>query len=162
MMSHTVHRARLITALLFLALGLITLWQSYGLPFGSLRLLKPGFFPTVFGGLLIALSVLMLAGLYKDRPKERAAAGEEKSEENEDEPVHWRGLLSFIGIFALFLAVSYALGFVVAMLVAMAGAGFVLGLRGWRLAVLAIATTAAIWLIFDLWLGVSLPPGIWL
>jgi len=158
MMTKTVHRARLLTALLFLALGLITLWQSYELPFGSLRQLKPGFFPNVFGGLLTGLSVLMLIGLWRDRPRNTEAAGERE----QDEPVHWRGLLSFIGIFALFLAVSYAFGFVIAMFVALAASGFVLGLRGWRLAVLAIATTAAIWLIFDLWLGVSLPPGIWL
>jgi uncharacterized membrane protein YwaF len=70
--------------------------------------------------------------------------------------------LSFIGISALFLAVSYTLGFVIAMFVALAASGFVLGLRGWWLAVLAIVTTAAICLIFDVWLGVSLPPGIWL
>lgn len=158
MMSKTVHRARLLTALLFLALGLITIWQSYDMPIGSLRQLKPGFFPNVFGGLLTGLSVLMLIGLLRSRPQNTDAVGEQGA----DEPVHWRGLLSFIGIFALFLAVSYTLGFVIAMFVALAASGFVLGLRGWRLAVLAISTTAAIWLIFDLWLGVSLPPGIWL
>ncbi|GAA3413646.1 tripartite tricarboxylate transporter TctB family protein [Paenibacillus hodogayensis] len=158
MMSRTVHIARLLTALLFLAIGLITLWHSHELPFGSLRQLKPGFFPNVFGGLLTGLSVLMLIGLVRNRPHHTDGVGAQEA----DEPVHWKGLLSFIGIFVLFLAITYALGFVIAMFVALAASGFVLGLRGWRLAVLAIATTAAIWLIFDLWLGVSLPPGIWL
>ncbi|PYI50859.1 tripartite tricarboxylate transporter TctB family protein [Paenibacillus flagellatus] len=158
MMTKTVRRARLLTALLFLASGLITIGQSYELPFGSLRQLKPGFFPIVFGGLLTGLSVLMLIGLLGSRPHHTGPAEEREA----DEPVHWRGLLSFSGIFALFLAVSYMLGFVIAMFAALAASGFVLGLRGWRLAVLAVATTSAIWLIFDVWLGVTLPPGIWL
>ncbi|WP_176220555.1 tripartite tricarboxylate transporter TctB family protein [Cohnella massiliensis] len=159
-MSKTVYRARVITALLFLLLGLVTLWQSQDLKFGSLKSIGPGFFPVVFGGLTAGLSVLMLAGLLKAR--KQGDASPEKTNEEADEPVRLRGALSFIGIFVLFLVVSHFVGFVAATFASLGVAAYLLGLKGWRLAALTVATTAAVWLIFDLWLGIALPPGIWL
>ncbi len=54
--------------------GLI-LWQASRLPFGTLRRPRPGFYPTILGGILAALSILFLIlslrPAEKDRGQER-------------------------------------------------------------------------------------------
>lgn len=158
MMSRTVFRARISTALLFMVIGLVAIWQSLDLKFGSLKMIGPGFFPVVFGSLLTGLSILMLAGVLLAR--RRSSESAETAEE--DEPTRLRGTLAFVGVFVLFLVVSYLIGFMAGIFVSTAAAALLLGMKGWRLATLTILTTVAVWLIFDLWLGISLPPGIWL
>lgn len=159
MMSQTVFRARVFTALLLFVLGIVTLWQSGDLPFGTLNRIQAGFFPISFGSIMSVLSLAMLWSLYWN--KKKGAVTEEASDE-EEEPVHLRGAFTIIGIFVLFVLVTYAFGFLAASVVAMAAAGYVLGLKNWRLAALSAGTTAAVWLIFDVWLGISLPHGSWL
>jgi hypothetical protein len=156
-MSRYVFRARVITALLLLAAGFIALWGSRDLPFGTLNRIQAGFFPTVFGCLLSGLSLVFLASVLWNR--KRGSASADGSQE-EDEPVNLRGALLFIGIFVLFVLVTIVFGFLAASVLALAAAGYVLGLKGWRLIVLSVGTTAVVWLLFDLWLGLSLPTGI--
>src|SRR5690606_33546827 len=102
MMNQTVFRARLITALLFLFLGLLALWQSANLPFGSLSHIRSGFFPIVFGSLLTGLSLVYLAILFWSRYKGKV---EQEKAEGED-AVHLSGFLAFLGIFVLFLLLT--------------------------------------------------------
>lgn len=162
MINQTVYRARIITALLFMVLGCITLWQSQGLPFGSLSLMKSGFFPRIFGSLMTGLSIVMLVHLVLARRKAQSGTQAESDADADEEPVNFRGLLAFVGIFALFLLLTYGIGFIAASFAAVAASGYLLGLKGWRLAVLSVTATASIWLLFDVWLGISLPPGVWL
>jgi hypothetical protein len=159
MMSPTVFLARLITALLLLVSGFVVLWESYDLPFGTLNRIQAGFFPNLFGGLMSALSLVLLWQLY--RSKKKGFVTKNASDE-EEEPVNLRGAFIFTGILVLFVLVTYGFGFLAASVVSIAAAGYALGLKNWRLAVLAIGTAAVVWLIFDIWLGVSLPRGMWL
>jgi len=158
-MSQTVFRARVITALVLLVLGIVVLWQCRDLPFGTLNRMQAGFFPILFGCLMSGLSLAMLCNLYRSR--KNGAVTDDGSHEDE-EPVHLRGALAFVAIFVLFVLVTNAFGFLAASVVAMAAAGYVMGLRNWRLAVLSVGTAAVIWIIFDVWLGLSLPHGAWL
>ncbi len=157
MMNQTVFRARLITALLFLFLGLITLWQSANLTFGSLSHIRTGFFPIVFGSLLTGLSVVFLTTLiwlrYKGKVSQEKADGEDG--------VHLSGFLAFVGIFLVFLLLTKFVGFVIASFAAVLASSYLLGLKGWRLLALSVLTTLFIWLLFDIWLKISLPVGIW-
>ena len=45
------------------------LWQANGLPFGTLRRPRPGFYPMILGGILAALSILLL--FLSLRPSQR-------------------------------------------------------------------------------------------
>ncbi|WP_213529731.1 tripartite tricarboxylate transporter TctB family protein [Paenibacillus cisolokensis] len=158
MMNRTVIRARMIAALLFMLAGLLTLWQSRGLRFGTLNHIQAGFFPVVFGGLLTVLSILMLAGLLLTLRRGRAA----DRETNGHEPVFSRGSLAILGVFILFVVLTYGFGFLLSSFITLWAIGYLLGLRSWRLMMLALFTTASIWLIFDWWLGIYLPPGVWI
>lgn len=158
MMNQTVYRARIITALLFLFLGLLALWQSANLKFGSLSHIRAGFFPIVFGSLLVGLSLLLLISLIRARIKGNVMQAKAEGED----AVHLSGFFAFVGIFALFIIVSYFAGFIPATFVAMMISSYLLGLKGWRNFVLAFITTGFIWLVFDIWLKISLPVGIWL
>ncbi len=157
MMNQTVYRARIITALLFLFLGILTLSQSANLKFGSLSHIRTGFFPIVFGSLLTALSAVYLAMLLWAQFKGKVA--KEKAEG--EDAVDLRGFLAFVGIFLAFLIVTKLAGFVIASFAAVAASSYLLGLKGWRLVALSAGSTLFIWLLFDIWLKISLPVGIW-
>ncbi|MFS0724148.1 tripartite tricarboxylate transporter TctB family protein [Paenibacillus sp. 1P07SE] len=156
-MSIVAFRARVITASLALVLSILTLWQTWELPMGTMRAVKTGFFPKVFGVLLLALSIGMLFQLYLARHDKRQAAEGADSEES----VNLRGLVGFSTLFVLFVILSYTAGFVAAAFVSVFGGGFLLGLRGWKLFLLAGATGLISWFLFDQWLGISLPGGMW-
>lgn len=197
-MNTVVHKARALSALLFLAVGLVTVWQSRSLPFGSLKAIKAGFFPQVFGIVLVLLSVTLLLQSFTARKRSTATAeaagqppashlrhesvgkteaslqetvaqvldeGREAAaganEAEQEEQVDVRGFASFIAVFAVFVAVTHYAGFIAASFAAVAGSGYLLGLRSWRLLLLTVLTSCATWLLFDYWLGLSLPRGIW-
>lgn len=155
-MSKITFRARLITALLFAILGILALIGSNNLAFGSLQKIGPGFFPTIFGWLTIILSIALSIFSYRS-----FKLGIEEHEKDEVEPLHLNGAFTFIGIFVLFVLCTYAFGFIIASFLSVGLAGYVLNLRKFPLLSLAVLTTFAIWLIFDLWLGVTLPTSIW-
>ena len=199
-MNTLVNKARGLSALLYLAVGQVTVWQSRSLPFGSLKAIKAGFFPQVFGIVLVLLSVTLLLQLFTARKRSTATAvpagqppvsplqhesvsdseseasvqetiaqvldeGRETAaganEAEQEDRMDVRGFVSFIAVFAVFVAVTHYAGFIAASFVAVAGSGYLLGLRSWRLLLLTVLTACATWLLFDYWLGLSLPRGIW-
>lgn len=155
-MSRITFRVRLITALFFAIIGVLALWGSRDLDFGTLAKIGSGFFPTVFGWLTIVLSLAFLITNYRTF---KLTKDIHKNEE--EEPIHLKGASIFVGIFILFVLCTYAFGFIIASFISVGLAGFALNLRKIPLISLAICTTFAIWLIFDLWLGVTLPTSIW-
>lgn len=193
-MKTTVSKARLISASLFLLVGILTLWQSWSLPFGTIRAIKAGFFPQVFGALLVILSSAMLIQLFVTRNKndsaessaDQSAGTPETISETEnseaadaiqidtasaveasvedfasDDPFNTRGLILFTLICIAFVVVTHFAGFVIASMIAVGGMGYLLTLRGWRLILLTVLVSFVTWLIFDYWLGLSLPSGVW-
>ncbi|WP_020619380.1 tripartite tricarboxylate transporter TctB family protein [Paenibacillus daejeonensis] len=156
-MSIVAFRARIITASLALVLSIMTLWQTWDLPMGTMRAVKTGFFPKVFGVLLLVLSIGMLYQLYLARHDRRQAAEGADSEES----VNLRGLVGFSALFVIFVVLCYTAGFLIAAVVSVLGGGFLLGLRKWKLFLLAGGTALMSWLLFDQWLGISLPSGMW-
>jgi len=155
-MSKITLRARLITALLFAILGILALVGSNQLNFGTLNKIGPGFFPTIFGWLTIILSIALALFSYRS-----FKLGKETEKEDEEEPIHLKGAFTFIGIFIVFVICTYAFGFIIASFLSVGLAGYVLNLRKLPLLALAVFTTLAIWLLFDLWLGITLPTSIW-
>lgn len=158
-MSRSVFISRIITGVLFLAAGIVTRVESTNLAFGSLKRIGPGFFPIIFGNLLIALSVILLASLWLQY--RRGQVIREDAEAVAEVKTSVKGFLVFLGIMIGFLIINHFAGFIIATLFAILASGYALALKGWRLALLAVATTLVIWLVFDLWLMLSLPSGIW-
>ena len=155
-MSRSIYVARIVTGLLFLILGIIVRINTADLPFGSLKRIQSGFFPTVFGNLMIFLSVVMLISLVAQY---RRGAAYEKEEEDIKQSLI--GFGKFFVIILGFIVINYFAGFNVATFIALLASGYVLDLKGWRLALLAAVTTFIIWIVFDIWLMLSLPTGIW-
>lgn len=155
-MSRSVFISRILTALLMLGAGIITRIETAGLPFGTLKRIGSGFFPTLFGNLMIILSIIMLVSLFVAYRR-----GQVNQVETEDNITSMKGFGVFLAILAGFITINHFAGFIIASLVAIFAAGYALGLKGWRLGVLTAATTLVIWLVFDLWLMLSLPSGVW-
>ncbi|WP_010277686.1 tripartite tricarboxylate transporter TctB family protein [Paenibacillus senegalensis] len=183
-MTPLVFRTRMITGTLTLILGLLTLWQSRGLPFGSISNLRPGFFPIIFGSLLTLLSLILLISLFWERFKNKnleqtppaktvtsaesidnlnAAEAVKAAEEaeNDDDTFNLKGVAAMTGVFALFVVLTYLLGYTLASAVCVAAAGFLLGLRRWKILWLGIGTALVTWLVFEKWMGIPLPDGLW-
>ena len=163
MMSHTIFRARIITALLLFVAGLVVLWEASDLPLGTLNRIRAGFFPTVFGVLMVILSVLMIVRESWSRKKSVDPKNDAAVDTDSDEgPVNLKGAAIISGIFVLYVLMIDLLGFLAASFVGTVALGYVLGLKNWRLIVLSVGTVLTIWLIFDIWLDLSLPRGMWL
>lgn len=185
-MTPLVFRTRTITATLTLIMGLLTLWQSRDLPFGSLSNIRPGFFPIIFGSILTLLSLIMLFSLIRDRALGRVgqeALQEDAEKEHTPESVenlnaaeavkaaedaesdgdsfNVKGVSAMTGVFALFILLTYLLGYTVASAVCVAAAGYLLGLRRWKVLYLGIATAIITWLVFEKWMAIPLPDGLW-
>ena len=122
--------------------------------------LGPGFYPRAVLALTAALSLgLVMADLLAGR-KRRAAPAAKAAKLN-----YSLVALSF-GVFALYCLALPGLGFRLATFLYV-GAGNALfdpprGARGWlRVLLIALATAAATWLVFEQWLSVLLPRGRW-
>lgn len=152
-------KSRLLFSVLTLGLGIITIVESRSLPFGSITKIESGFFPIVFGVIIIVLSLIMIFtasfSLYKNT---------KTNTENADTTsgINFRGLFIMIAIFILFAILSYGIGYLFASAVALALAGYFYGLRKWRLLSLVVFTSPTTWFIFERLLEVSLPSGAWL
>lgn len=151
-----INKARLVFALLSFCFGLICLWGARTLPMGELNAIKPGFFPIVFSLAVIILSLIMIASLAVSI---RQAAKTEQKEEKAPGS-NFRGLGAMIGVFALYVALSYVIGYLLATAVAMALCGYLFGLKRWRLVALVALTAPTTWFFFEYLLDVSLPDGI--
>lgn len=183
-MTPLVFRTRMITAILTLTLGLLTLWQSRDLPFGSISNIRPGFFPVIFGSILTLLSLILLITVIRERFKSKDSASIEQTKtetsaesvdhlsaaeavkaaedaENDDDTFNFKGVSAMTGVFFLFIVLTYLFGYTLASAVCVAAAGFLLGLRRWKVVWLGLATALVTWLVFEKWMGIPLPDGLW-
>lgn len=139
---------QLVTALALTAAGLFFVWQSAFLPFGGFALPGPGFFPFVLG---IAIAVLALAVLL--RAWSEAGDGEVVYVGHRDILVVVGALVGVAFAFER-LGAHATLGlFMFCLLLLVARTSLWRALAGAGLGVIAV------WVFFNLLLGVQLPRG---
>ena len=140
----------LVFNLLLVALGIYVMATSLRIGFGTLREPDAGFFPFV-GGLfiLISSSFVLAREARKNQPLFPDRAGI---------PIFFM----FIAIAACWILLMPYLGYVIMSFLAVLGLSKVMKLEGWRKPVLLSAVVAFfIYLLFDYWLYLDLPRGIW-
>ena len=140
----------LVFNLLLMALGIYVMATSFRIGFGTLREPDAGFFPFV-GGLfiLISSSSVLARESRKNQPIFPDRAGI---------PIFFM----FIAIAACWILLMPYLGYVVMSFLAVLGLSKVMKLEGWGKPILLSAVVAFfIYLLFDYWLYLDLPRGIW-
>jgi putative tricarboxylic transport membrane protein len=145
-------RLRLETAFdtLLLVLGCLVTYVSWGYGFGSMARPGPGLYP-FFIGIAIALFSLMVLISDLSRPEGGAPLEKEQA----------RTLLLMSVTFCLWIAAMPFLGYVVVTLLATYAFCKAMKLEGWRQPLAVSAGTALfIYLLFDVWLYIDLPRGI--
>jgi hypothetical protein len=135
---------------LLLVLGVVIVVISFGYGFGSLAAPGPGLYP-VFLGLCIALFSFFI--LIADLKAQAAALVLERS--------RVKTILLMLLAFSFWIIAMDWLGYVVATLLVTYAICKIMKLEGWKkpLAV-ATGTAAFLYLLFDYWLYIDLPRGI--
>jgi len=120
----------------------------------------PGFYPRIVLGLTAALSLgLVIADLLTRRTRGALPAAARQR-------LNYPLVAMSFGVFALYAVALPWLGFRIATFLFVGGSNALLdpprGAKGWvRALVLALATAALTWLVFERWLSVLLPRGRW-
>ena len=140
----------LVFNLLLMALGIYVMVTSFRIGFGTLREPDAGFFPFV-GGLFILISnfSVLARESRENRPlfPDRAAI---------------IIFFMFTAIAACWILLMPYLGYVMVSFLAVLGFSKVMKLEGWGKPILLSAVVAFfIYLLFDYWLYLDLPRGIW-
>ena len=94
------------SSVMFITFGVLYMVWSQDYQFGTAQRMGPGYFPTVLGGLLIFLGILVGLPAFRH-----------DAEETVVEPIGWRGLLVILGAVILYGLLLPRLGFVIAMAV---------------------------------------------
>lgn len=136
--------------LLLLVAGCAITYVSWGYGFGSLARPGPGLYPFFLGVAIAVIAVFVLIGNFKST---------ERSEPLE--PDATRSLLYMAATFCLWIAAMPLLGYVVVTLIATYAFAKAMKLEGQKkpLAV-SVGTALFIYLLFDVWLYIDLPRGI--
>jgi putative tricarboxylic transport membrane protein len=137
------------TAAILCVAVLYTYWAFAELSFlSSAGRLGPGFFPRIIGLLLIVACLLTLAGDLKRREGGALSS-------------YWRITLLIAGLSGAFILVLNLLGGLLGMAVYMLATLSVLN-RGRMLqnVVISVCLPLVLFLLFDVWLNASMPPGL--
>jgi hypothetical protein len=133
----------------------VLLGLTLGLKDSPLVPVGPGFYPRIVLGITAALSAWLVASdLLAPRRARRPPA------------VSYGMVIAMFAVFGLYVGALPFLGFRIATCLYVAAANALLdaprGLRGWaRVALVALLTTAATYIIFERYLTVLLPRGRW-
>lgn len=139
----------LISGVLLLALGVGVCVRAIGLDVGTATSPGPGFFPFLGGLTLSALAGLLAVRGWRGQGEARASGG-----------ALWRAV-ALVGGLVAYTALLETAGFPLATTALGALVLMVLDSRNWLVATMASALLAAVsYLVFKVWLGVDLPPGI--
>ena len=136
--------------LILLALGITIIIVSVGYGFGSLAQPGPGLYP-VFLGLAIALSsVFILVADLKSRIRLFTLDKESA-----------KTIFLMLLTFSLWIVVMEWLGYVLVTVLATYAAAKIMKLEGWKKPLaLSVGTALLLYLLFDYWLYIDLPRGI--
>ena len=135
------------SSVMFIIFGVLYMVWSQEYQFGTAQRMGPGYFPTVLGGLLIFLGILMGLPTFKDHAEETVV-----------DPIGWRGLTVILGAVVLYGVLLPRLGFVISMAVlvilsAMASREFT-----WKAAILSTVVLGAFsYLVFVKGLSLQFP-----
>ena len=94
------------SSVMFIIFGVLYIVWSQDYQFGTAQRMGPGYFPTVLGGMLVVLG--MLVGWPAIKPH---------ADETIVEPIGWRGLLVILGAVILYGVLLPRLGFVISLAV---------------------------------------------
>ena len=94
------------SSVMFITFGVLYMVWSQDYQFGTAQRMGPGYFPTVLGGLLIFLGILVGLPTFKA-----------DAEETVVDPSGWRGLTVVLGAVILYGVLLPRLGFVISMAV---------------------------------------------
>ena len=144
------HGEALIAGALVLMSG-YAIWVAWGMPAGTVALPGPGFFPIWLAGLLGVTCIVLLTrmALRPGLDAESVSLG------------HGYVVLTLLALAAAALVFEW-LGFLPTMSLFLLILFRAFSTLGWiRAAVAAVATAGLTYLIFDRFLGVSLPGGVW-
>jgi hypothetical protein len=130
-------RQDLIGGLLSVALGLFALFMASGYPMGSLLRMGPGFFPCTIAALIVVLGLALIVAAFRSRPRESGV------------DIRFRSVLAIglgIVIFALLLERAGLIPATLALVLVSSLAEP--RWRARRAAILAVALTALVYVIF--------------
>ena len=137
-----------------LLFGAVTAFLSLQLPIGTLRGPGSGLFPLALGLILMGLAACHLIELHLAGSKPTT-----DTEAHRDDGSAWRVLL-FMGVMVLGTAFLTVLGFPLVAFLLMAGLLYILGVRRWqRVALIALCSAVASYVLFVRWLQIPLPKG---
>ena len=139
------------SGLVLAGLGAYIVSQALGWAYKTEEGPGPGFFPLWYGGAMIVLSLLLVAGAVVKRPADTG-------------PVAWievrRALLCWAAFVASIVLMRFV-GFMIAFALLTAFMVVVMARKPLKVALpLAIGGAVGFWLLFDKALDVSLPPGL--
>lgn len=151
MQKAAIFRLETFADFLLLVLGIAIVGVSLGYGFGSLARPGPGLYPAFLGAAIaIAAFFVLVSGL-------RSAAGSHALDR--------RGATTLVlmtATFCLWIVAMPLLGYVVVTLLATFAFCKIMKLEGWRKPLAVSGGTALfIYLLFDYWMYVDLPRGIW-
>jgi putative tricarboxylic transport membrane protein len=148
---HTTHDKRPgedVFGLMWLVAGVVLFWQSYQIA-GFSALSSPGAFPLAASGVMVIAAVIVVIGNARRR---RAAEGE---------PILPATVVIFTAMVVAYAAALGPIGFLPASLLFLVASMKLLYRGGWGAAIgIALASLAAIYVIFRLVFQVVLPEGI--
>jgi putative tricarboxylic transport membrane protein len=138
-----------------LAASLVLFGLTLGLEGNPMVPIGPGFYPRIVLGVTAVLSAWLVASALLARKRERAPPA-----------IHYGLVGAMFAVFGLYAGALPFLGFRVATFLYVAAANALLdpprGARGWaRMALIALLTVAATYLVFERYLLVLLPRGSW-
>ena len=114
-----------------------------------------GFWPTMLGGLLIVLAVVLAVMTTKNKDKESSKTFSISL------PANFL-VYQFMGLTVLFCVVMYFLGLIVAALLFIPVAAYMLGARGKGMFILDVLFVLALYVVFVKLLHTPIPEPIWL
>jgi hypothetical protein len=131
------------------SIGIMILSISYDL--GTIAQPGPGLYPFVVGLFIFPFSLLLFIASLKSATKGPILNGREAGI-----------FLSFIGTCLFWILAMPWLGYVAVTLVSVFALSKIMQLEGWlKPLILSAATALFIYLLFDVWLYIDLPRGLW-
>jgi hypothetical protein len=155
-----------ISGLVCLAISVILLTQTFGLPAATVVPIGPAFYPRVVLSILMLLSIILIALDFRAMQISRAAPATVTAPAAAGPPPNYRLVLATFIEFGLYILLLPPLGFRIATFV------FVLSLqvtlewprssKHWLLAIAVAAATSLIcYVVFQDYLSLLLPRGTW-
>ena len=137
-------------ALFLLVAGAVIAYVSWGYGFGSLARPGPGLYPFFVGVAIALFAAILLGSLIQSRPRYAHVDASTA-----------RTVIVMTALFCLWILAMPVLGYVIVTALATYALCKTLKLEGWRKPLAVSAGTALfIYLLFDKWLYIDLPRGV--